>query len=108
MGAFSFEGKKKSFTTEADEFIKHVLQGESEDGLLFYSEGNQQKDDSWEKFPDVGVALQDRVPEAKENFCIVTMPSHGVWAVGVQDKGIARYYACRVALAISLASQLMD
>merc|ERR1712083_666954 len=73
-----------------------------------YSEANQPRNDSWEKFRDVGAALQACVPETREEFCIVTLPSHGVWAVGVENKAANRYYACRVALAILLVSQSVE
>merc|ERR1711948_174127 len=105
--AFSYDGKKKSLLAETDEVLKDFLGGTDEQAGVKCSEGANMLQDSWEKFPDVGIALSE-VSKSKECFCIVTSPQHGLWGVGVQEKGSMRWYAARVALAVALAAQAME
>mmetsp|Transcript_45934 Transcript_45934/g.106799 ORF Transcript_45934/g.106799 Transcript_45934/m.106799 type:complete len:488 (-) Transcript_45934:186-1649(-) len=97
--AYSFDGKKQGLCSQVDQYLEEVLGG---DDALLYSEGNNQQDDSWEKFPEVGAALRETVPEIDECFCIAVCREAQVWAVGVGAKGRNRYYASRVALAMRL------
>ena len=91
---------------ETQQFIEELLEGEDQDEYICYSEWWLQN--SWEKFPAVGVALRNHLPDCKQQFCIATLRANGAWGVGVHDDGISRYHASRVALAIQLMNQLLD
>jgi len=104
--AFSMEGKKANLCLQADEILGRYFE-EPEESIT-YSEGNNQVDDSYERFPEVGAALRGHVANLKECFCIAKSDFHQIWAVGVSEKGRNRYQASRIALAATLVSQSLD
>jgi len=105
--AFSFEGKKWKLCSQAEDALVRLL-GENPESCITYSEGNNQVDDSWKRFPDVGAALEWQIPYVRECFCIAACPSRATWAVGVSEIGRNRYQASRIALAIALSLQALD
>lgn len=107
--AFSFDGKKFAMCGQCDEMIKRLFDDPDPEGEIEYSEGNQQVDDSWERFPEVGQALVDAFPDAgDECFCIAVCRAHNIWAVGVNSKGRNRYHSARIALAVALCRQISE
>lgn len=105
--AFSIEGKKVNLCTQADDILGIFFDDDPEKSIE-YSEQNNQVNDSWERLPEVGEALRDRVPDVGECFCIAKSDAHQLWAVGVSDKGRNRYQASRIALAAVLVSKSLD
>lgn len=104
--AFSFDGKKLKLCAQADEILSRFF--EDEENTIEYSEGNHQENDSWERLPEIGAALQQSVPNCVENFCIAKSTFHQIFAVGVHEKGKNRWYGSRIALAMVLVNQCKE
>lgn len=101
--AIRIEGRKKGLCLETDAVLANHF--DDEDADIQYSEGNTQKDDSWELFPGVGAALQATVSGTTDLFCVAASRRHGIWGVGVSNSGRCRYQASRIALALALCER---
>ena len=103
--AFSYNRTDQALFDEVDAVFAHYLGGDYENSHIKFSEGKNQLNNTWINFPLMREALCEHHP-TDEGFCIATLPSDGIWGVGVDDTRDIRYHASLVALAISLVLKL--
>jgi hypothetical protein len=82
-------------------YILEEVLGSVQDNVTFIH------DPDWESMPELGQAIQSTTGE-EQCFCVATVPSRAVWAVGAAGGWKPRETAAKLALSIALVAQSGD
>lgn len=98
--AVSTDGGRKGLYSHVEAALALVI-GESGDVIEYVDDAN------WDVLPEVGAALK-LICKKEECMTVAICAARGLWAVGVGMKGKQRYATSKLAIATSLALQLLD